>query len=68
MNTHSEKSRPTSHTRQPAAADRVPMFGSIGLPAVAAAATITKGASDATRNVDAQRNRSNCKTGSRFAN
>lgn len=44
------------------------MFGSIGLPAVAAAATITKGASDATRNVDAQRNRSNCKTGSRFAN
>ncbi|CAH1655878.1 conserved hypothetical protein [Hyphomicrobiales bacterium] len=66
MKTHTEKAGPAGQGYQARHAERVPTFGSIGIPAVAAAATVTKGTTP--RSVDAQRNRSNGQTGSRFAN
>ncbi|MBS7698333.1 MULTISPECIES: hypothetical protein [unclassified Chelatococcus] len=66
MTTHTEKNRPAAQSYQARQAERVPTFGSIGIPAVAAAATVTRNTTP--RSVDAPRNRSNGQTGSRFAN
>ncbi|MBS7702383.1 hypothetical protein [Chelatococcus asaccharovorans] len=66
MNTQAEKNQAASRSHKASRAERVPTFGSIGIPAVAAAAAIAKGAPP--REVDAQRNRSNGRTASRFAN
>ena len=66
MNTHAEKNQSASRSHKAPHAERVPTFGSIGIPAVAAAAAISKGTPP--RDVDAQRNRSNGRTASRFAN